>query len=93
MSGRVEWDAAKAAANTDKHGVTFEEAATVFVDPLSITIPDPGHSFEEERFITMGLGAVGRLLVVIHTEHEETQRIITAREATTRERRIYESGK
>lgn len=46
MSGRVEWDPAKAAANTDKHGVTFEEAATVFLDPLSITIPDPDHSFD-----------------------------------------------
>jgi uncharacterized DUF497 family protein len=63
MSGRVEWDPAKAAANTDKHGVTFEEAATVFLDPLSITIPDPDHSFDEGRFITMVVGAVGRLLV------------------------------
>ena len=76
----------------EAHGVTFEEAATVFLDALSITIPDPDHSNDEERFITMGLGAVGRLLVVVHTESEETLRIITARDANARERRTYESG-
>ena len=92
MSMRVEWDPEKAEANAEKHGVTFEDAVAVFIDPLSLTIPDPDHSFEEERFITMGLSATDRLLVVVHTERGEAIRLISAREATPRERRTYESG-
>lgn len=80
----VEWDLRKAAANIKKRGVAFEEAAAVFLDPLSLTIPDPDHSFEEDRFITMGQSTTGRLLVVVHTYQR-------ARSRAT-ERRAYESG-
>ena len=89
---RYEWDARKAAANRSKHGVSFEEAATVFRDPLSQTGGDPDHSVAENRFVTFGLSARGRLLVVAHTEQGDTIRIISAREATARERAIYEEG-
>ena len=89
---RYEWDARKAAANRSKHGVSFEEAATVFRDPLSQTGGDPDHSAAENRFVTFGLSARGRLLVVAHTEQGDTIRIISAREATARERAIYEEG-
>ena len=71
MSERVEWDPNKAASNLDKHGVSFEEASTVFFDPLALTIPDPEHSFDEDRFITMGLSASAQLLVVVHTTGPE----------------------
>jgi len=89
---RYEWDARKAAANRSKHGVSFQEAATVFRDPLSQTGGDPDHSVAENRFVTFGLSARGRLLVVAHTEQGDTIRIISAREATARERAIYEEG-
>ena len=83
-----EWDAAKAASNLRKHGVDFADAVTVFDDDLAITIPDPDS--EEERFITTGVDAVGRLLVVVYAWREERVRIISARRATRRERRTYE---
>ena len=87
-----EWDAEKASANLKKHGVSFEEASTVFGDPLSVTIADPWHSLpEDERFVTMGLSAGGKILVV-HSERDETIRIITARVATRLERTQYEEG-
>jgi hypothetical protein len=86
-----EWDARKAASNVAKHGVAFPEAMTVFGDPLEIVIPDPHHSAGEFRFLSMGLSATGRLLVVAYTEREGRTRIINAREATPRERRQYES--
>jgi len=89
---RYEWDARKAAANRSKHGVSFQEAATVFRDPLSQTGGDPDHSVAENRFVTFGLSARGRLLVVAHTEQGDTIRIISAREATARERATYEEG-
>jgi uncharacterized DUF497 family protein len=89
---RYEWDARKAAANRAKHRVSFEEAATVFRDLLSQTGADPDHSVAENRFVTFGLSARGRLLVVAHTEQGDTIRIISAREATARERAIYEEG-
>ena len=89
---RYEWDARKAAANRSKHGVSFQEAATVFRDPLAQTGGDPDHSVAENRFVTFGLSARGRLLVVAHTEQGDTIRIISAREATARERAIYEEG-
>jgi uncharacterized DUF497 family protein len=92
VSERVEWDPTKAASDATKHGVSFEEAATVFLDPLSLTIPDLDHSFEEERFITMGRSADGRLLVVVHIDRAEVLRLISARGATPREQRTYESG-
>jgi hypothetical protein len=85
-----EWDPDKAASNLTKHGVAFAEAATVFGDPLAITYYDPDHSDEEERFLTFGESSEGRLLVVSHTDREDRIRIISARMATGRERKIYE---
>jgi len=89
---RFKWDPAKAADNVARHGVSFEEAATVFRDPLSATGPDPDHSFDEERFVTFGISTSGRLLVIAHTERGDTIRIISARPATAGERKIYEEG-
>ena len=89
---RFQWDPAKAAAYLDKHGVSFEEAATVFRDPLSVTALDPDHSLDEERFITFGVSTSGRLLVVAHGDRDDTIRIISARPATPAERKIYEEG-
>jgi uncharacterized DUF497 family protein len=85
-----EWDRAKSAANQEKHGVSFEEAATAFGDPLSITILDPDSSEDEDRFILIGQAFSGRLLVVVHTDRGESTRLISARPATRRERRTYE---
>lgn len=92
MGLRFEWDAAKAESNLRKHGVAFEEAATVFADPLALTIDDPDHSREEDRFITLGVSGGNRLLVVVHTDREDRIRIISARPATRRERRSYEEA-
>ncbi len=89
---QFEWDSAKAAENLSKHGVSFEEAATIFRDALSATGPDPDHSVGEERFVTFGVSTSGRLLIVGHTEHGDIIRIITARLATSGERKIYEEG-
>ncbi|MFQ6105402.1 MAG: BrnT family toxin [Candidatus Glassbacteria bacterium] len=85
-----EWDENKAEENVTKHGVSFEEARTVFNDPFSITIYDPDHSAEEDRYIDVGLSSKGRILVVSYTERGENIRIINSREATRRERRDYE---
>ena len=88
---RFEWDRLKDEENRAKHGVSFEEASTVFADPLTATIPDPDHSQTEMRFLTMGLSSTGRLVVVSHTEEEDDLfRIISAREATSHERKAYE---
>ena len=87
-----EWDAVKAASNLDKHGVSFAETMTVFGDPLEVTIPDPDHSLEEFRFVSMGRSEAGRILVVAYTEREGRVRLISARAATPTERRRYESG-
>ncbi len=83
------WDSDKAAANAEKHGVTFEEATTAFGDPLSITVHDPEHSEDETRFVLVGQSFTGKLLVVVHSERESGIRVISAREATRRERRDY----
>ena len=85
-----EWDAQKAKSNLTKHRVSFEEAATVFGDRLSVTIPDPDYSSGERRFVTVGLSAHGRLLVVVHTDRGNNIRLISARLATKGERRKYE---
>ena len=90
---RFEWDSAKAAENLRKHGVTFEDAATVFDDELSSTISDPDHSEREERFITFGVAASGKALVVAHSEQGDTIRIISSREMTRRERHAYETSR
>ena len=90
MGLEFEWDPKKAKDNFRKHRVRFEEAATVFADPLSLTIDDPLHSRTEARFVTMGSSFKGRLLVVIHADRGRRIRIISARKATPRERRAYE---
>lgn len=90
---RFIWDPKKAAANARKHKVSFEEASSAFGDNLAVTGADPDHSVEEERWITFGVSASGRLLAVSHTEEEEdTIRVISARPATPSERKIYEEG-
>jgi hypothetical protein len=88
-----EWDPRKAAANLKKHGVSFEEAMTVFGDPLSLNMPDPDHSEDEERFIVLGTSVRRRRVVVSYTERQPRTRIISARLATRRERRQYEEQK
>jgi len=88
-----EWDGAKAKQNVRKHGVSFDEASTVFSDPLALTIDDPLHSDEEDRFITLGESRRRRLLVVVFTDRGERIRIISARVATRRERKDYEEGR
>jgi hypothetical protein len=85
------WDAAKAEQNALAHGVSFQEATTVFGDPLAGTILDPDHSVGEERYITIGHSSAGQLLVVCHTEQGDTIRIISARRATSHERQDYET--
>ena len=87
-----EWDDGKATSNLEKHRVSFTEAITVFGDPLEVMIPDPDHSEEEFRFVSVGRSEPGRLLVVAYTEREGRIRLISAREATPNEWRNYESG-
>lgn len=89
---KFEWDPKKAFANVQKHNVTFQEAATVFGDPLAITFEDPEHSTDEKRCITFGLSLQKRLLVVSHAERVYKTRIISARLMDRKERKIYEEG-
>ena len=92
MPIRFEWDPRKERRNRQKHGVGFDEGSTVFADTLSITIPDPDHSHDEERSVIMGFSHRQRLLVVVHTDEEETSRLISARRADPHERKKYEEG-
>lgn len=93
MKPTFEWDEEKAIANQRKHRVSFEEARTVFGDPLSITLSDPEHSDEEHRYIDIGRSSQGRILVVVYTERRSKMiRLISSRRATQWERRIYEEG-
>lgn len=92
MSLAFDWDPEKAATNAQKHGVRFEEAATAFADPLSVTISDPDHSIGEARYILIGRSLVSRMLVVVHLERGARVRLISARLATRRERRVYEEA-
>ena len=85
-----QWDNDKATANLRKHGIDFADAVSVFSDDLAITIPD--ERFDEERFITVGMDAFGRVLVVVYTWREDEIRVISARKATRRERKQYEEG-
>ena len=85
-----EWDGRKARSNLEKHGVSFEEAASVFGDPLSLTIEDSSHSETERRCVVIGLSLRGQTLVVVHSERGERIRMISARLATSAERRQYE---
>lgn len=88
---QFEWDTEKAKMNRKKHKVTFEEAVTVFYDPLSATFDDPDHSVDELRLITVGFSSQGRLLVVAHTERGKALRLISARRATAHERKKHEN--
>jgi uncharacterized protein len=85
-----DWDTNKAQTNSIKHGVTFEEASTLFADENSITIDDPSHSLHEKRSVTIGLSAKKKLLVAVHTERGGKIRIISARLASQKEKRLYE---
>jgi uncharacterized protein len=87
---QFEWDPGKATLNWKKHGITFREAQTVFLDPLSVTFEDSAHSIGERRYLTIGASWRHRLLVVAHTEREEAIRIMSARLATTHERKRHE---
>ena len=91
---RFEWDDQKAIANLKKHGVSFEEAATVFEDVDALVIEDPEHSKEEERFVILGFSIKANLLVVCHClrKEETVIRIISARKATVNEERQYHEG-
>jgi len=86
-----EWDLKKAKTNLEKHGVSFEEASSAFRDNLSLTIDDPLHSNDEKRLVPIGMSYNNRILVVVHTEKEDNIRIISARKATKKERKYYES--
>jgi len=88
-----EWDPGKASQNRRKHRVSFQEAATIFGDPLAVTYPDPDHSISEQRFITVGMSSPGRVLIVAHSDRDENVRIISARKTTQRERKQYEEKK
>jgi len=92
MGLTFEWDTDKAALNLRKHGLSFEEAATAFADPLSLTIPDPDHSGDEDRFVLVGETIRGKVVVVVHTERGDNLRLISARLPTRRERATYEQG-
>ena len=89
MALELEWDPDKAEANLRKHGVAFDEAASVFGDPLGRLVEDPEHSRDEERLVLFGRSSAGRLLAVMHTERGVAVRLISAREMTPRERRQY----
>ncbi len=86
-----DWDENKAKSNLDKHGVSFDEATSVFDDPLFLTFADLEHSIHEQRFIIMGESTKGKLLVVSYTEKQNHTRLISARPATRKERKAYES--
>jgi len=89
---KFEWDSQKANSNLKKHRVSFQEAASVLGDVLSITYHDPDHSAREHRFITLGISRFGRVLMVAHTDRGDNVRIISARKTTRQERRYYEEG-
>jgi uncharacterized DUF497 family protein len=86
-----DWDEEKAKSNLVKHGISFDEATSVFDDPLFLTFADPEHSLREQRFLIMGESARGRLLVVSYTDRKDITRLISARPATRKERKAYES--
>ncbi|MFO1163553.1 MAG: BrnT family toxin [Reyranellaceae bacterium] len=89
---KFDWDARKADANLRKHGVSFDEAASMFLDPMAVSGPDPDHSMDEHRYISFGFSSLGRLLAVAHTHRPGAIRIISARRVTRGERKLYEEG-
>lgn len=92
MGLSFEWNEEKAKTNVKKHGISFDEALTVFTDPFSVTILDPDHSMDEQRYVGVGSSEKGRVLVVVYTERGASIRIISCRKATPSERRLYEEG-
>ena len=90
MALQFEWDSKKAQSNKKNHGITFEEASTIFGDLLSITIADPTHSIGEDRFITIGRSINDKFIVVVHTDRDDIIRIISARKVTRNEKRQHE---
>ncbi len=93
MIAFFQWDKDKAKTNLKKHGISFEEASTVFHDTQSLTIHDPLHSTGEDRFVIVGYSCTRHLLVVVHVDHGDRIRIISARRVTRKERKIYEEEK
>ena len=89
---KFEWDQNKAASNLSNHGISFDEAKTVFNDPLYVDFFDPDHSYNEHRYIIIGQSTDNRLLLVAYTEREDTIRLFSAREATRKEQKDYEEG-
>jgi len=87
-----EWNAKKPKSNSRKHGVTFDDATTVFADPLSLLMPDPDHSIDEQRYVVLGMSNLHELLIVAFVERPPRTRLISARRATPAERRLYEEG-
>lgn len=87
-----EWDPPKASANVKKHGITFDEAATVFLDQMALSGPDPDHSLDESRYISFGMSSLGHLLAVSHTYRPGGIRLISARRVTRAERKLYEEA-
>jgi uncharacterized DUF497 family protein len=92
MKPGFEWNEEKAETNLRKHGIGFDEAVTVFTDPFSVTIPDPDHSADEQRYIDIGNSEKGHVLVVVYTERGANIRVISCRRATSSERRVYEES-
>ncbi len=92
MSVKLEWDKNKAASNLLKHGVSFDEAKTAFDDPFYVDFYDPDHSYNEHRYIIIGHSLKNRLLIVAYAERKNKVRLISAREATRREQKVYEEG-
>lgn len=90
MNKEFDWDQNKAACNLSKHGITFDEAITVFEDPMYLDFFDPDHSYEEQRYIRLGYSSKNRLLIVSYAEYHDMIRIISARKATRKERLDYE---
>lgn len=89
---KFEWDERKAEVNLRKHGVSFDEASSVFLDPLAVSGRDPDHSLDEEHYITFGFSRLGRPLAVCHTYRPGAIRIISARRVTRREKKLYEES-
>jgi uncharacterized DUF497 family protein len=92
MKLSFEWDEEKAKANLKKHRVGFDEATSVFADPYSLTIHDPDHSADEQRYIDIGTSDKGRVLVVVYTERDSNIRIVNCRKTTPSERKLYEEA-
>ncbi len=92
MKPDFEWDRHKTKANFKKHRISFDEATTIFADPLLVTFPDPLHSHAEERYLSIGVSRTGRVLIVAHVDRHNKIRLVSCRKATASERRRYEEN-